>query len=152
MFDTLVYLVEHAGAPLDKDVMLRSIWPGVVVEENSLTQNISTLRQVLGETRGENRYIATIPRKGYRFVAKVTRRDDAGRAAAGDAPAFPLAAPALRADGRRLRAVAALIASFARSLVPHAGAPAAPAPARAWPFFPSSRFCLPSETNRSSWA
>ncbi len=64
VFDTLVCLVEHAGETLDKDVLLQTIWPGVIVEENSLTQNISTLRQVLGEVRGENRYIATIARKG----------------------------------------------------------------------------------------
>lgn len=76
VFETLLYLVEHPGELLDKDRLLRSIWPGVVVEENSLTQNISTLRQVLGEARGENSYIATISRKGYRFVAKVTRRDE----------------------------------------------------------------------------
>src|SRR5882672_1732122 len=76
VFDTLLYLVEHAGEPLDKDVLLHSIWPDVIVEENSLTKNVSTLRQVLGEARGENRYIATISRKGYRFVAKVTRRDE----------------------------------------------------------------------------
>lgn len=74
-FDTLVYLVEHAGELLDKDVLLQAIWPGLIVEENSLTQIVSTLRQLLGEARGENRYIATISRKGYRFVAKVTRRD-----------------------------------------------------------------------------
>jgi DNA-binding winged helix-turn-helix (wHTH) protein/TolB-like protein/Flp pilus assembly protein TadD len=76
VFDTLLYLVQHAGETLDKDVLLQSIWPGAVVEENSLTQNISTLRQMLGETRGENRYIATVSRRGYRFVAKVTLRDD----------------------------------------------------------------------------
>jgi len=76
VFETLLYFVEHAGETLDKDVLLRSIWPGVVVEENSLTQNVSTLRQMLGEARGENRYIATVARKGYRFVAKVTRRDE----------------------------------------------------------------------------
>ena len=68
VFETLLYFVEHAGETLDKDVLLRSIWPGVIVEENSLTQNVSTLRQMLGETRGENRYIATVARKGYRFV------------------------------------------------------------------------------------
>jgi DNA-binding winged helix-turn-helix (wHTH) protein/TolB-like protein/Tfp pilus assembly protein PilF len=76
VFETLVYFVEHAGETLDKEVLLRSIWPGVVVEENSLTQNVSTLRQMLGETRGENRYIATVARKGYRFVAKVKRCDE----------------------------------------------------------------------------
>ena len=37
VFDTLLYLVEHAGETLDRDVLLRSIWPGVIVEENSLT-------------------------------------------------------------------------------------------------------------------
>jgi DNA-binding winged helix-turn-helix (wHTH) protein/TolB-like protein/Flp pilus assembly protein TadD len=71
-FDTLLYLVEHRGETLDKDTLLRVIWPGVIVEENSLTQGISMLRQVLGEAPGENRYIATVPRKGYRFVAEVT--------------------------------------------------------------------------------
>jgi DNA-binding winged helix-turn-helix (wHTH) protein/TolB-like protein len=74
-FDTLVYLVEHAGEALDKDTLLQSIWPGVVVEENSLTQVISSLRELLGEQRGENRYIATLPRKGYRFVAEVRPRE-----------------------------------------------------------------------------
>src|SRR6476661_6600976 len=76
VFETLVCLVERAGETLDKDLLLRSIWPGVIVEENSLTQNVSTLRQALGETRGENRYIATVARRGYRFVARVTRRDE----------------------------------------------------------------------------
>ena len=66
VFDTLVYLVEHAGESLDKDTLLQAIWRGVIVEENSLTQNISTLRHVFGEARDENRYIATLPRKGRR--------------------------------------------------------------------------------------
>jgi TolB-like protein/Tfp pilus assembly protein PilF len=88
VFDTLLCFVERAGETLDKDFLLHSIWPGVIVEENSLTQNVSTLRQILGETRGENRYIATVARRGYRFVADVTRReelpllDDAGPSAA----------------------------------------------------------------------
>ena len=79
VLDTLVYFVEHAGETLDKDVLLRSIWPGTIVEENSLTQNVSTLRQMLGEARGENRYIATVPRKGYRFVAQGHASRCAGR-------------------------------------------------------------------------
>jgi DNA-binding winged helix-turn-helix (wHTH) protein/TolB-like protein len=74
-FDALVYLVEHAGEALDKDTLLKAIWPGAVVEENSLTQVISSLRQLLGEERGENRYIVTLPRKGYRFVAEVRQRE-----------------------------------------------------------------------------
>src|SRR3954469_11403957 len=74
VFDTLLYLVEHHGQTLSKDRLLAAVWPGVVVEENSLTQAISTLRQTLGESRGENRYVATVPRQGYRFVADVIHR------------------------------------------------------------------------------
>ena len=90
VFETLLCLVERAGETLDKDLLLRSIWPGVIVEENSLTQNVSTLRQALGETRGENRYIATVARRGYRFVARVTRRDEQDLR---DTPAPGAAAP-----------------------------------------------------------
>jgi len=72
VFDTLLYLVQHPGEVLDKDTLLGAVWPGVVVEENSLAQNISALRQALGETHGENRYIATVPRRGYQFVAAVS--------------------------------------------------------------------------------
>jgi DNA-binding winged helix-turn-helix (wHTH) protein/tetratricopeptide (TPR) repeat protein/TolB-like protein len=84
VFDTLLYLVEHRGETIDKDTLLRVIWPGVIVEENSLTQGISMLRQILGEAPGENRYIATVPRTGYRFVAEVT---EASRPAVQDATA-----------------------------------------------------------------
>lgn len=71
VFDTLRYLVEHRGQPLDKDELLRALWPGLVVEENSLNQNISLLRRVLGEKPAEHRFIVTIPRRGYQFVADV---------------------------------------------------------------------------------
>lgn len=72
--DTLIYLIEHRQELLDKGTLLAAIWPNVTVEENSLTQTISTLRRVLGEARGENRYIATIPGRGYKFVAEVAPR------------------------------------------------------------------------------
>ena len=108
VFDTLVYLVEHAGEPLDKDTLLHAIWGGVIVEENSLTQNISTLRHVFGEARDENRYIATLPRKGYRFVAKVTRCDEPAMSApAAEAAAAP------RRIGRSFAAVVALTIAIA---------------------------------------
>jgi DNA-binding winged helix-turn-helix (wHTH) protein/TolB-like protein len=103
VFQTLLHLVQHAGETLDKDVLLQVVWPGAVVEENSLTQNISTLRQMLGETRGENRYIATVSRRGYRFVAKVTLRDE-------PAPSPPSAAvPSRRRIGWALAIVAMLV-------------------------------------------
>src|SRR5260370_35077659 len=63
-FDTLAILVARQGKIVDKSELMKLVWPETFVEENNLTQNISTLRKVLGE--GE--YIETIPRRGYRFV------------------------------------------------------------------------------------
>jgi DNA-binding winged helix-turn-helix (wHTH) protein len=73
VFDTALFLVEHPGEVLPKARLLAHLWPGLVVEENNLTQAISDLRRALGETRGENRYVATVPRRGYQFVAEVRR-------------------------------------------------------------------------------
>ncbi len=68
-FDTLLHLIQNRQRVVHKDELMQAIWPDTSVEENNLNQNISTLRRVLGESRGENRYIATIPGKGYRFIA-----------------------------------------------------------------------------------
>ena len=72
-FDALLYLVEHPGTVLDKDELMQAIWPHTVVEENNLNQSISALRRALGESRGENRYITTVPGRGYCFVADVKK-------------------------------------------------------------------------------
>jgi len=71
VFDTLLLLVKRSGEVLEKEELIRAIWPDTIVEENNLNQNISTLRRVLGESRGENRYIATVPGRGYRFIPEV---------------------------------------------------------------------------------
>jgi TolB-like protein/Tfp pilus assembly protein PilF len=71
VFETLLYFVERRGELLEKATLLKAIWPNVVVEENSLNQNISALRRVLGESPGQHRFIATDPGRGYRFVAPV---------------------------------------------------------------------------------
>ena len=71
VFDTLLLLVKRSGEVLDKEALLRAVWPDTLVEENNLNQNISTLRRIFGESRGENRYIATVPGRGYRFMAEV---------------------------------------------------------------------------------
>ncbi|HEX6279847.1 MAG TPA: transcriptional regulator [Pyrinomonadaceae bacterium] len=70
-FDTLVCLVANAGEVVEKDELMERVWPETVVEENNLNQNISSLRRVFGEKRGDHRYIATIPGRGYKFVADV---------------------------------------------------------------------------------
>lgn len=70
-FDTLLHLVENRGQVIEKDALMAAVWPDTVVEENNLNQNVSALRRALGESRGENRFIATVPGRGYRFVADV---------------------------------------------------------------------------------
>jgi len=70
-FDTLLVLVTNRGRVLEKDELLKAIWPNSFVEEANLAQNVSALRKALGELPGEHRYIATVPGRGYRFVADV---------------------------------------------------------------------------------
>jgi DNA-binding winged helix-turn-helix (wHTH) protein len=74
VFDTLLYMVEHHDAVLDKERIMEAVWPDSIVEENNLAQAISKLRQVFGETPGSHNYIVTVPGRGYRFVAEVNER------------------------------------------------------------------------------
>ncbi|HEY6293334.1 MAG TPA: tetratricopeptide repeat protein [Terriglobia bacterium] len=73
-FDTLLALVETPGHILEKDDLMKRVWPDTIVEENNLTQNISALRKALGQNAEERTYIETIPRRGYRFRATVSER------------------------------------------------------------------------------
>jgi TolB-like protein/DNA-binding winged helix-turn-helix (wHTH) protein/Tfp pilus assembly protein PilF len=76
VFDTLLYMVEHHDAVLDKERIMEAVWPDSIVEENNLAQAISKLRQVFGETPGSHIYIVTVPGRGYRFVAEVKERTE----------------------------------------------------------------------------
>jgi eukaryotic-like serine/threonine-protein kinase len=71
LFDVLVYLIEHRGHLIEKQELLDAVWPNVIVEEANLPQTISVLRRALGEDRRAHEYIATIPGRGYQFVAAV---------------------------------------------------------------------------------
>src|SRR4051794_37371712 len=71
VFDTLSFLVQHRDTILDKERIMAAVWPNSIVEENNLSQNISTLRRVLGEMPGSPRFIVTVPGRGYRFAADV---------------------------------------------------------------------------------
>jgi Tol biopolymer transport system component/DNA-binding winged helix-turn-helix (wHTH) protein len=70
-FDILLVLVQHASQVVEKEQLLKEVWAGVYVEEGSLSHNIHGLRKVLGDDSSEPRYIETIPKRGYRFVAPV---------------------------------------------------------------------------------
>lgn len=72
-FETLLALVEQSGRTIEKDDLMKKVWPDAIVEENNLTQNITALRKSLGDSRHESHYIATIPGLGYRFVADVKK-------------------------------------------------------------------------------
>jgi TolB-like protein/DNA-binding winged helix-turn-helix (wHTH) protein/Tfp pilus assembly protein PilF len=104
-FDALLYLVENAGEVLEKDRLMSAVWPGVVVEENNLNQTVSHLRRVLGDDGAERRYILTVPRRGYQFVADVVRATPS----TGPAPAQP----ARVVSRPRARLVAASLAGLA---------------------------------------
>jgi pimeloyl-ACP methyl ester carboxylesterase/DNA-binding winged helix-turn-helix (wHTH) protein len=75
IFDTLLILVENAGRVISKEKLLAEIWDDSFVEENNLAQNISALRRVFGKGSPE-KFIETVPKFGYRFLAPVTRSVD----------------------------------------------------------------------------
>jgi DNA-binding winged helix-turn-helix (wHTH) protein/Tol biopolymer transport system component len=76
-FDTLVILVERHAQVMTKDDLLQLLWPDVVVEESNLSQQISHLRKALDDEATEPRYIATLPKRGYRFVSPVAQKEAA---------------------------------------------------------------------------
>src|SRR5215211_2901327 len=119
IFQTLHYLVEHSGRVLDKELIMEAVWPDCVVEENNLAQNISTLRRIFGDTPGCQRYIATVPGRGYRFVAKVhpakeTAAGEIAKAKVASNETSPIdTVPAISAAPRRWRDVRVWFAGFA---------------------------------------
>lgn len=74
VFELLLFLVENSGRLLDKDLLLNEIWPGTFVEETNLTVSICELRKALGRDETGGRYIETVPRRGYRFLAPMKRK------------------------------------------------------------------------------
>src|SRR6266576_1582057 len=70
-FETLLVLVQNRGRVLEKEELLKTIWPDTFIEEGTLAQNIYTLRKALGLTEDGRQYIDTVPRRGYRFAGNV---------------------------------------------------------------------------------
>ena len=71
-FEVLVYLVTHAGQLVTKEALFDAIWPETVVGDGVLKTSMTELRKALGETAKAPQWIATVHRRGYRFVAPVT--------------------------------------------------------------------------------
>jgi DNA-binding winged helix-turn-helix (wHTH) protein len=91
-FDTLALLVGKSGQLVTREELIRHLWPETVVEDNNLTQHISALRRALGEQHDGGRFIETVPRIGYRFVAGVTHLNADREHRARPAASTPLAA------------------------------------------------------------
>ena len=68
-------LVERPGALVSKDALIEAAWSGQVVEDSNLPAQIAALRRALGEAPGGDRWIETMPRRGYRFVGPVIARE-----------------------------------------------------------------------------
>lgn|SRR5690606_21601095 len=89
--EALLVLVANAGEVVEKKRLMQAVWPHTIVEDNNLNQCILAIRRALGETAGSNRFVMTVPGRGYCFVCPVKKRiqesDD-------PAPAVPAARPA----------------------------------------------------------
>src|ERR1051325_752302 len=92
--EVLLLLLQNAGNLVGKENLMKEVWPDSFVEDSNLTQNIHTLRRVLGDDRVSARYIETVPRRGYRFVAEVRRSETALHSVQLNESAEPVDGPA----------------------------------------------------------
>src|SRR4051795_3174789 len=92
-FDALALLVREAGKLISKDRFLEEVWRGVPVTDEALTQCVRTLRRQLGDDASRPRFIETVPKHGYRFVAPV--QSVAGHRGNGHTSAHPWRTPLL---------------------------------------------------------
>lgn len=74
-FAVLLLLVENAGRTVKKEQIIRALWPDVIVEDQNVFLNIHLARKAVGDDADHPTYIATVARRGYRFIAPVSRKD-----------------------------------------------------------------------------
>ncbi|KXK00889.1 MAG: CadC family transcriptional regulator [Acidobacteria bacterium OLB17] len=91
-FQVLLLLVERSGEIVSKDDFFNSIWQNAFVEEGNLTVAIATLRRVLNDDPRQPKFIQNLPRRGYRFIAPVSRVPKEQPAVADDGPSENVAA------------------------------------------------------------
>ncbi len=105
-FEVLLLLVSRPGALVCKEELMASVWNGAFVEDANLTVAISTLRRALQDDLHDRRYIQTVARRGYRFVADVRQVDKTARPAAPGHGAAAFTAEPLAASQPRTAAIA----------------------------------------------
>jgi len=88
-FDLLLALVDQPGRLLERETLLKAVWPDTFVEDNNLADNISRLRKALGEGENGQKFIETVPKRGYRFVVDVRKDSDLEADRIGRVPAVP---------------------------------------------------------------
>lgn len=114
-FSVLLILLERRGEVVEKEELIRRIWPDTFVTEANLTQNVSALRKALGERANDHRYVVTVPGRGYSFVADifeavVPEAESPAPSSRDDIPRIePVAAPPPPRPGRPRREMLALI-------------------------------------------
>lgn len=96
VFDTLLILIGSSGRIVGKQELMSRLWPDSFVEESNLTFNIQQLRKALGDSARQPRFVETVARRGYRFVAAVTETESKGGGTAA-------ASQPLVAEGSRFR-------------------------------------------------
>ena len=94
VFDTLLMLVKEEGRIVSKSELMEEIWKGAIVEESNISQNIYTLRRLLGVDEQGRQFIETVPRRGYRFAVPVRLLDKAASNGANGSQAFVADQPA----------------------------------------------------------
>ena len=103
-FDVLTYLVAHAGRLIPQDELLKAVWPGIYVQPDVLRKHIKEVRRVLGDIAATPRFVETLPKRGYRFIAPVWEQATlAGPLGAAVVPTLVGRAPVLAALGDRLQ-------------------------------------------------
>jgi DNA-binding winged helix-turn-helix (wHTH) protein/TolB-like protein/predicted Zn-dependent protease len=76
IFDMLLLFLEHPNRLLGKDEIMSTVWPDTHIDEATLTRTVSELRKTLGQTAGEANFVQTVPKRGYRFIARVDTMPD----------------------------------------------------------------------------
>jgi serine/threonine-protein kinase len=84
-FDLLVYLIEQRGRVVEKQELFDRVWKEAFVTDNALTRAIKEIRRAIGDDASSPRYIETLPKRGYRFIAEVKSATDATPAAPAEA-------------------------------------------------------------------